>query len=71
MQLQSKHIFSGHSGPVYAIEIKDNTQFKEYFNKFFDEDKLKKIPAGFDKNFAEPELLKLKHYLVEYKNDDN
>lgn len=27
MQLQSKHIFSGHSGPVYALEIKDHTHF--------------------------------------------
>lgn len=48
-------------------EIKDNNEFKQYFNSFFEEDKLKKIPAGFDKNFAEPELLKLKHYLVEHK----
>lgn len=47
--------------------IKEKPKFKQYFNAFFEQDKLKKIPAGFDKNFPEPELLKLKHYLVEYK----
>jgi uncharacterized protein (TIGR02453 family) len=50
-------------------EIRFEKNFASKFQKFFEEDKLKTVPAGFPKDFAEAELLKLKHYLVEYKFD--
>ena len=51
-------------------EIRQSPGFSKYFDKFFDEDKLKTVPQGFPKDFQEAELLKLKHYLVDYKFDD-
>jgi uncharacterized protein (TIGR02453 family) len=52
-------------------EIRHNPEFSQYFNDFFEEDKLKNVPRGFPKEFPDAELLKLKHYLVEYKFDDS
>ena len=51
-------------------EIRFQPDFSRYFNSFFEEDKLKTVPKGFPKDFPDAELLKLKHYLVEYKLDD-
>ena len=52
-------------------EIRNETGFNTYFKTFFEEDKLKNVPAGFPRDFPDAELLKLKHYMVEYKlNDD-
>ena len=51
-------------------EIRRSTSFSKYFNHFFDEDKLKTVPRGFPKDFPDAELLKLKHYMVEYKLDE-
>lgn len=51
-------------------EIRNNENFKKYFSGFFEEDKLKNVPPGFPKDFVDAELLKLKHYLVEYKLTD-
>ncbi len=50
--------------------IRFQPQFAEHFTSFFEEDKLKNVPAGFPKDFQDAELLKLKHYLVEYKLND-
>ncbi|NDP20648.1 MAG: DUF2461 domain-containing protein [Paludibacter sp.] len=50
--------------------IRNNPEFSEYFKNFFDEDKLKTVPKGFPKDFEEAELLKLKHYMVEYKLEE-
>ena len=52
-------------------EIRQNPDFSQYFNSFFEEDKLKTVPRGFPKDFPDAELLKLKHYLVEYKLNDS
>lgn len=52
-------------------EIRESADFKRYFDSFYDEEKLKTVPAGFPKDFPDAELLKLKHYLVEYKLDEN
>jgi uncharacterized protein (TIGR02453 family) len=52
-------------------EIRQSPEFSRYFNYFFEEDKLKTVPRGFPKDFPDAELLKLKHYLVEYKLDQN
>lgn len=52
-------------------EIRSNPDFSGYFTSFFEEDKLKTVPRGFPKDFPEAELLKLKHYLVEYKLDES
>lgn len=51
-------------------EIRFNPEFSRYFSSFFEEDKLKNVPSGFPKDFPDAELLKLKHYLVEYKLDE-
>jgi len=51
-------------------EIRHSASFSKYFNHFFDEDKLKTVPRGFPKDFPDAELLKLKHYMVEYKLDE-
>ena len=51
-------------------EILHKPEFSQYFVHFFDEDKLKTVPRGFPKDFPDAELLKLKHYMVEYKFDE-
>ncbi|MDD4972233.1 MAG: DUF2461 domain-containing protein [Paludibacter sp.] len=51
-------------------EIRTSTEFSQYYGAFFEEDKLKTVPRGFPKDFPDAELLKLKHYLVEYSLDD-
>ena len=51
-------------------EIRSNPEFARYYTKFYDEDALKKIPQGFPKDFPEADLLKLKHYLVDYSLND-
>lgn len=51
-------------------EIRNEVGFSTYFKTFFEEDKLKNVPAGFPRDFPDAELLKLKHYMVEYKLDD-
>ena len=48
-------------------EILHEKSFSGNFERFFDEDKLKTLPAGFPKDFKDAELLKLKHYIVESK----
>lgn len=50
-------------------EIRTEMNFASKFDTFYQEDKLKTVPAGFPKDFPDAELLKLKHYLVEYKFD--
>jgi len=50
-------------------QIRTSPDFAQYFNSFYEEDKLKTVPRGFPKDFPDAELLKLKHYLVEYKLD--
>ena len=45
-------------------------EFSQYFKGFFEEDKLKTVPRGFPKDFPDAELLKLKHYLVDYQLDE-
>jgi len=51
-------------------EIRTNPDFSRYYTSFFEEDKLKIVPRGFPKDFPDAELLKLKHYLVEFKLDE-
>jgi len=51
-------------------EIRNSPSFSKYFTSFFEEDKLKTVPRGFPKDFQYAEMLKLKHYLVEYKLDE-
>ena len=51
-------------------EIRTSHEFSQYFSRFLEEDKLKNVPRGFPKDFPDAELLKLKHYLVDYPLDD-
>ena len=48
-------------------EIRSNPEFSRYYKEFYETDKLKKVPAGFPADFPDVELLKLKHYLVDYQ----
>lgn len=52
-------------------EIRNNPEFSKYFTEFYEEDKLKTVPRGFPKDFPDAELLKLKHYLVDFKLDES
>jgi uncharacterized protein (TIGR02453 family) len=52
-------------------EIRNSPKFSKYFSTFYEEAKLKTVPRGFPKEFPDAELLKLKHYLVEFKLDEN
>ena len=52
-------------------EIRSDKEFSRYYKNFYEEDKLKKIPAGFPADFPDVELLKLKHYLVDYHLEEN
>lgn len=49
------------------IQIIENPELKQHFPQFHDQDKLKRVPTGFPKDFAHAELLKLKHYMMEHK----
>jgi uncharacterized protein (TIGR02453 family) len=62
-----KSVFDNIDELMHIIEQKD---FKKHFNTFFEGDKLKKLPLGYPKDFEYPELLKLKHYMMEYRFDD-
>lgn len=42
-------------------EIVNNVDFKRYYTSYYEEGKLKRIPAGFPSDFEGAELLKLKH----------
>jgi len=47
-------------------KITNEAGFKSYFKGFYDEEKLKTAPKGFPKDFPDIDLLKLKHYMVEF-----
>lgn len=52
-------------------EIINELEFKKTFgNSFYGEEKLKTLPKGFPADFRNPEILKLKHYLVSYDLSD-
>ncbi len=51
-------------------EIISENEFIKYNPKFYEDEKLKSVPTGFPKDFRQAELLKLKHYMVEYKLDE-
>lgn len=51
-------------------QIRNNPAFSQYFNTFYEDAKLKSVPRGFPKDFPDAELLKLKHYLVDYQLDE-
>ncbi len=52
-------------------EVRHRESFRETFGEsFYDRDKLKRMPVGFPADFEDPELLKLKHYLVEHPLDE-
>lgn len=47
-------------------QIISEPEFTKWFRGFYDEDKLKTVPRGFPADFPGAELVKLKHYMVEY-----
>lgn len=52
-------------------EIRENSLFQKTFgSEFYHKDALKRMPVGFSADFEEPELLKLKHYIVSHKLSD-
>lgn len=52
-------------------EIMAAPSFSKYFSHFYDEEKLTKAPKGFPAEFPDVELLKLKHYMVEFSLSDS
>lgn len=59
---------SGNSDEFIAII--NGKQFQKYFADLSQEDKLKRIPQGFDKDDAIAEYLKLKSFVVRYPLND-
>lgn len=53
------------------LSILNNPQFHSNYPELDQEDKLKVLPRGFAKDFAHPELIKLKNYLVSKELQDN
>lgn len=48
-------------------EIRNEPEFRKiYADSFYQEEKLKSLPKGFPSDFRDPEILKLKHYLVSH-----
>lgn len=48
-------------------DIMNETEFKKMFgNSIYSEEKLKTLPKGFSSEFHDPEILKMKHYLVSH-----
>jgi uncharacterized protein (TIGR02453 family) len=45
-------------------EIIKNKEFKKHFKSFWNEDALKRVPAGYDADHPAAEFLKLKHFIV-------
>lgn len=52
--------------PDEIRSILDNRKFKKSFPELSDEDKLKKPPVGYPKDFTEIELLKNKHFITHH-----
>lgn len=52
-------------------EIRREINFAKYFTSFDTTDELKKTPAGFPKDFLFPELLRLRHYIVNCSLDNS
>lgn len=52
--------------PEELIEITEEPNFKKYFGKLWQDNKLKTAPKGFPKDFEHIELLKLKSFVVGY-----
>lgn len=52
-------------------EIRYSNSFSKYYQNFLEEGKLKTVPRGFSSDFKDAELLKLKHYLVDFKLPDD
>ena len=53
-----------YSVPEDLLEIIETKEFKSYFGPLWDYQKLKKVPAGYDRDFAHADLLKYKHFIV-------
>jgi uncharacterized protein (TIGR02453 family) len=56
------------SGPL--LKIMRASSFKKYFKGLDEEDKLKTVPKGYDKDHPQIELLKNKHFLVSHQLSD-
>ena len=52
------------------LEILERDEFRNYFRGLSVEDKLKKVPQGFEKDDKMAEFLKLKHYIVTHPVSD-
>lgn len=56
--------------PEAFLKIVNATEFKKYFTKLSTEDKLKRIPQGFDKEDPMENFLKLKSFVVRFPLKD-
>ena len=53
--------------PLPLINVLKSASFKKEFNGLDEEDKLKNLPKGFNKDHAHSEILKNKHFIVSKK----
>ncbi|WP_417430626.1 DUF2461 domain-containing protein [Halpernia sp.] len=56
--------------PKEFLKIVNDKNFKKYFTELSQEDKLKRIPQGFEKENPMAEFLKLKSFIVRYSLKD-
>lgn len=56
--------------PEAFLKIVNDKKFKEYFAELSTEDKLKRIPQGFDKEDKMEDFLKLKSFVVRFPMND-
>ena len=56
--------------PEPLLKILKSASFKKYFKGLDEDDKLKTVPKGFDKEHPHIELLKNKHFLVSHSFTD-
>ena len=61
-------LFNGDSDYIY--NVKNQKDFKKHFPELDQDDKLKKVPQGFDKEDPMAEYLKLKNFIVLYHLKD-
>jgi uncharacterized protein (TIGR02453 family) len=56
--------------PKPLLKILNSASFKKYFKGFDEDDKLKTVPKGYDKEHPHIDLLKNKHFIVSHELSD-
>lgn len=56
--------------PKPLLKLMSSASFKKYFKGFDEDDKLKTVPKGYDKDHPQIDLLKNKHFIVSHELSD-